>query len=554
MTMQLSEEFKRAIEQRALVRSSERVRIVNSAAGTPHKGAWLFDFRAVMLEPKWLDAYAEIFWEKHGHRYPFQVGGMETAGIPLVTAIVMKGVERKTPVNGFFIRKSRKREGLMKAIEGTLTNEPVILVDDLINSGDSILKQIEILEDVGAEVSAVFAVLCFRASESYNHLRQKGALVEWLFTLEDFGLPLQKTVDRISREFSVVWRKKPTNQPSFEYVIQKSAPVADDKRVYRGTDSGSMQALEQTTGDIAWSFEIGKHPFGKGIFSSPALHEGILYFGAYDGNVYALEAESGAMRWKFEEADWVGSSPAIAANLGLLYIGLEFGLLNKRGGIAAIEMKSGKKTWEDRTPALTHGSPLYIQEEGLVVVGSNDGVVYAYDAKTGTKKWTYQTGGDIKTRPAYSPEHRLVYVPSMDSKLYALAAADGSPRWALQTGSGIYSNPLVLKNSVYMASLDKTLYRLDAESGREQATFETGGRIFASPVFADSSLWIGSNDGKLYELDPETLKQRGSFQCSERIVNAVAYNGATRRLFVPTVANELYCLERKASEAAPSTH
>ena len=102
-----------------------------------------------MLEPKWLDAYAEIFWEKYAHLYPFQVGGLETAGIPLVAAIVMKGVERGTPVNGFFMRKSRKREGLMKIIEGTLTNDPVILVDDLINTGQVFGSKLEILEDIG---------------------------------------------------------------------------------------------------------------------------------------------------------------------------------------------------------------------------------------------------------------------------------------------------------------------------------------------------------------------------------------------------------------------
>src|SRR6185436_914631 len=101
---------------------------------------------------------------------PFQVGGMETAGIPLVAAIVMKSLERGTPVNGFYIRKSRKRQGLLKYIEGTLTNEPVILVDDLINSGTSVNKQIAILRDAGMKVSEIFVLLAFREDAAYSFL------------------------------------------------------------------------------------------------------------------------------------------------------------------------------------------------------------------------------------------------------------------------------------------------------------------------------------------------------------------------------------------------
>lgn len=542
--MSLREELKQVIAKRVFVRSSEHVRIVyTGASGNPRPASWLFDFRAVMLEPRWLDAYAEIFWEKYAYLYPFQVGGLETAGIPLVAAIVMKGVERGTPVNGFFIRKSRKREGLMKVIEGTLTKEKIILVDDLINTGGSFWKQIEILEDVGAPVSHVFAILAFREPEAYVPAKEKNIDVNWLFTLLDFGVPLLQGVLK-QNKFDVVWRRGAA-APSFEHIVQKSAPVLDEKNIYVGTDAGTFFAIDQQMGNVVWSFDIEKYPYGKGIFSSPVLHGGVVYFGAYDGNVYALDAKTGALRWKYSEADWVGSSPALAPDLGFLFIGLEFGLWKKHGGIVALDLKTGKKIWSDRTPALTHGSPFYIKEEELVVIGSNDGAVYAYDSKTGKRKWLYQCGSDIKTRPAYDSKRRLVLVPSMDSKLYALAVQDGSVQWAFQTGAGIYSNPLVSNNVVYIASLDKTLYKIDLETGREQASFETGGRIFASPVLAENSLFIGSNDGKLYELDPETLKQRGSFQATERIVNAVAYNSKTKHLFVPTVANELYCLKRK---------
>lgn len=540
------DDFKHAIQKEVFIHARPDTKIVRSTSnGNAESMPWIMDFRALILQAKWLDRYAEIFWEKYAHSYPFQVGGLESASIPLVAAIVMKSVARGTPINGFFIRKSRKREGLLKQIEGTLTKDPIILVDDLINSGGSFYKQILVLEPFGVPVRDIFAIVAFREPAAYELARTKNITVSWLFTLADFGEKLlpARAPQIPAEHFHIEW-KFAAPSPSYEYVVQKSAPVIDENNVYFGTDMGSLYALRQGDGSVLTSFDIGKHPPGKGIFSTAALAHNTIYFGAYDGNVYAIDTQTSARKWKFENADWIGSSPALAPDLGLVFIGLEFGLFRKRGGIAAIDIHTGTLRWSDRTSALTHGSPLYIPEENLVVIGSNDGVIYAYEAKSGTRKWTYQTGGDIKTRPAYDPKRRTVLVPSMDSKLYILSAKDGAPLSAFQTGAGIYSNPLVSDDSVFIASLDKTLYRVDLETGRARWEYTTGGRIFASPVVADGSVWIGSNDGRLYEINPDDGKLHRFHQFSERVINPIAYNATTQRFFVTTVANELFCLRR----------
>ncbi len=535
------------------MRASADKRITYAGDGTPLEMPWIFDFRAIMLEAKWLDTYAELFWGRFAHKYPFQVGGLETAAIALVAAVVMKGNERGTPVNGFFIRKSRKREGLMKQIEGTLTEDPIILVDDLINTGSSLRRLLLVHESLEKHVSDMFVILSFRAMDAYAFAAEKGTTVSSLFALTDFGMAMMPThAPEIPRAaFVEAWKFSPGGA-GFEYVVQKSAPIADDTCVYFGTDSGTFFAVHQKDGSVAWRFDIGKHPSHKGIFSSPALYNGVVYFGAYDGNVYALNSENGAEIWKNSDADWIGSSPAIAPDLGLLFIGLEFGIFRKRGGIAALDLKTGVRRWTDRTPALTHGSPLYIREENMVVIGSNDGVVYAYEAASGRRLWTFQTSGDVKTRPAYDAPRRQIIVPSMDTRVYALAAHSGAVQWALETGGPIYSNPLVVGDVAYITSLDKSLYAIDCASGNKLWEFATNGRIFATPVVAEGSLWIGSNDGRLYEIDPESGKLRTFHQLTERIVNAIAWNPVAKALFVPTVANELYCIHKKTEGSATS--
>jgi orotate phosphoribosyltransferase len=61
--------------------------------------------------------------------YEYQISGLETAAIILVTGMAME-----TGMNGFYIRKSRKKHGLYNMIEGRLSDAPVIIVDDLMNS------------------------------------------------------------------------------------------------------------------------------------------------------------------------------------------------------------------------------------------------------------------------------------------------------------------------------------------------------------------------------------------------------------------------------------
>ena len=542
------EDLRSAIAKTALVREKDGAIIIGNE-NTGNRESWLFDFRALMLQPKWIDRYAEVFWEHYEDQLPFQVGGMETAGIPLVTAIIMKGVERGTPVNGFFIRKSRKRQGLLKAVEGTLTDEKIILVDDLINSGQTLNRQIDVLRDLDKTVSDIFVMLAFRTDEAYAHFGEHGVRVRHLFTLKDFGIPLLRPRGpEIQQEtFDVVWHYKGP-APSFHVVTHKSGPTLDGGRVYVGHDDGTMRALDSETGSVVWEFTVRGFPGGKAILSTPRVHDGVVYFGAYDGNVYALQATTGEKIWEYGDADWIGSSPDISIQDGLLFIGLEFGLFKRSGGIAALDLKTGIPKWTAYHTNMTHASPLYIQQESMVVIGSNEGVLYAYDAPSGQLRWRYATGGDIKMSAAYAPRQRAVLFGSMDGKMYAVSAQDGTPLYAKEADAGIYSTPLVYNNAAYFASLDKKLYAVELGTWKERFVFTTNGRIFSSPVVAENSVWIGSNDGRLCEVDPETGVLKSFFQASERVLSKLAYDAAKKRFYIITVANQVYCLARKTTQ------
>lgn len=540
--------------------------------------AWLFDFRRVLMNGKNADLISDIFYEQLKDEYPFQLSTIEIAGVPLMMSLMHKFYQNgHTDINAFFIRKSRKKTALMRMIEGEIQSEKkIILVDDIMNRGNSFWRQVEVLDSLGYTINTVWSILRYRDLPYYKRFTDRGITVKSLFTLNDFTKALGPRVknfelwDRTppSMPFEAKWIFK-SPRPSYNYVVQKSQPVLDDEKIYFGSDNRTFWAINQNEGSVAWQFAVGPHVNKKSIFSSPVLYKDLVIFGSYDGNVYALERKTGEKRWVSFEADWVGSSPAVAKDLGLVFVGLEFGLFRRHGGIVALNANTGETVWIDDThPAYTHSSPCYIEGHQQVAIGSNDGRVRLYNAQSGIKLWEFATEGgkvfdhesnagfgkgDIKESFAYDPKRDYLVFGSIDGSLYILRRKTGEFAHRYECLFGIHSTPLIYRGRVYFTSVDKHLYCIDLDTFA--LVFKKnldGTRIFSSPVIINGKLYVGTNAARLHELSPETGEQLGYFQARERITNSVVYDKENDTYYLPTYANEIICLKRRPQAEAES--
>lgn len=514
---------------------------------------WLFDFRRVLLKPKVLRAVTTLFLNNFKNVLPFQIGGIEVAAIPLITGLAMALSEQGYEVNAFFIRKSRKKDGMLKMIEGNVTDEKIILVDDIINTGKSFVRQVEIAEALGKKIYAVFSILRFKEEAYYSYFHERDIKVISLFTLDDFkdslGTSLfayrnAKDDTLVPMPFTAEWYFK-SEGADFFHVIPKSQPTLDDECLYFGSDSGTLWSLNQKDGSVAWKRQIGFAPNAKHIFSSPAIHDDLLYIGAHDGNFYCLNAVDGGKKWMFAEADWVHSSPCIAEDLGLVIVGLELGWWHKKGAVVALDLRTGEKKWDYQIGAYVSASPVYCKERSMVLCGANNGALYALDAQRGTLVWSFQTGGDIKGRATIDHTKNIAVFGSLDSHIYIVRLSDGKLIHKIAVDGGVLSDPVIHNNFVYITSLDKYIYCIDIRSGVIVWKFYARARIFSSPIFVEGKIYFGSNDARWYELDPNTGKETAFFQAVERITTATIYNPKTKRFFLPTFANEIYCLSKK---------
>ncbi len=94
------------------------------------------------------------------------LGGLTMGADPITLAVAMSSsmAGDNPPVQAFVVRKEPKGHGRGKRIEGNfITEQPVVVVDDVITTGGSTLKAIEAIEQEGGKVA--FALILVDRSE-----------------------------------------------------------------------------------------------------------------------------------------------------------------------------------------------------------------------------------------------------------------------------------------------------------------------------------------------------------------------------------------------------
>lgn len=149
-----------------------------------------------------MDCLADMFIYKVereiGH-FNFQIAGLETASTPMLTGIPILSRKYGININAFSIRKEPKEYGLKNWTEGIRDpNYPVLLVDDLCNSANSLLKAYDIISHLGMEpLNYSFTIVNktnredenkIKFDKYFNHYGVNNMNFLYLYTLDDFGL------------------------------------------------------------------------------------------------------------------------------------------------------------------------------------------------------------------------------------------------------------------------------------------------------------------------------------------------------------------------------
>jgi outer membrane protein assembly factor BamB len=513
---------------------AEPGRVMRSKSGRDFK--WLFDFRPLLLDARMASIVAELFWEEMAPVYknqPFQLAAMEIAGIPMMSAILQGGMERGIATNGLIIRKKRKKNGSFQVIEGKNAGLPVVLVDDSLNSGQSIRQGALQLAQDGLKAATAFVIVDFKSTLGVKWAAEAGIEVKSLFSPADFGLTFKAThVPKTN--YQVVWTfASPT--PKLDFAVAKSSPVLHGGNILFGSDSGTFWCLERKTGRIVWWHRV-QDKTGKGIISSPALDGDRVYFGAYDGTLHCRDARTGAAFWVRKNCEWIGSSPCVTADA--VYVSLEW-RGDPGGALCRIDKATGDIVWRYDVKKQLHGSPVVTPDGRMVVMGTNDCTMVALDAQTGTLLNKTDVGGPIKYHAALWGDCAVMC--AFDA-IYVWNFVTGDILFHLETDDINYSRPLIVGDRAFVGSADHNLYVIDLAAMRVEEIINVGEKIHSSPALVDNVVYFGTSAGELIGLDPLNLTILERLQFPERLTNTLISDGDL--WFVYAFDNKLWAIRK----------
>lgn len=177
----LSEE----IYDMALV-SAEQEGIIDPEGGEVD---WLLDMRIPLLDGSIASRLGDLIADRVRMTGCRQVAGYGFGGNAMVCATIH--ADGYPHLLGGFIRLQRKPHGRRRLIEGPLDPHlPVVLLDDLLNSGATALRALHQLRSEGFQVVGFFTIFEFTWGNGRQRLEKEGL---WVDTLMELALNQKNT-------------------------------------------------------------------------------------------------------------------------------------------------------------------------------------------------------------------------------------------------------------------------------------------------------------------------------------------------------------------------
>ena len=117
--------------------------------------------------------------------HPRAVGGLTLGADPVAYAIAAAATRAGMELDAFTVRKEQKAHGTGRLIEGPFPeNGAVVVVEDVITTGESALRAIDSIRNAGATILGVLAVVD-RQEGGKERLQEAGLIVQSLATAQE---------------------------------------------------------------------------------------------------------------------------------------------------------------------------------------------------------------------------------------------------------------------------------------------------------------------------------------------------------------------------------
>lgn len=278
---------------------------------------------------------------------------------------------------------------------------------------------------------------------------------------------------------------------------------------------------------LAWQLDTGGE-----LYSAPTIANGILYVTSKSGVLHAIEALSGEELWTHEVTSYVTrATPAVVD--GTVYVGGGF-------SFSALDAATGEERWTIPLQYGGHASPTV--RDGVVVVSSQQGWLFALKTETGEVAWRLPTEGIVFGAAAIT--ERAVIYGTDEGILYSVDKQTGTLDWRISLPGAIYATPVVIDNTILATTQAGEIHAVDRTSGDRVWTANQGS---AQPPATNGDIVVlSASDGGVYGLDLATGERRWLYPSGKQAMSAPVIAG---NLAIVGTGNSLMALDLGTGEA-----
>lgn len=262
----------------------------------------------------------------------------------------------------------------------------------------------------------------------------------------------------------------------------KAAPAVRDGAVYVGDVQGTFHCVGAAHGKQRWTMTT------RGEIQSPAnFAQDRILFGSYDHHLYCVTSD-GKLVWQCKTREKLHGAPAVAGER--IFVG------GCDQNLHMVDLAKGQEL--SVIPLGGHIGASVAVAGDLLYVGSMANQFLAVDWKKGAILWQFEAKRGAQ--PFYSSAavtDELVIAGSRDKHLRAWQRQTGKEVWAFATKGRVDSSPVVVGQRVVVGSLDGHLYVLDLTRGTELARFELGA-IAGSPAVGGQCIVVATFAGEIH--------------------------------------------------------
>ena len=185
----------------------------------------------------------------------------------------------------------------------------------------------------------------------------------------------------------------------------------------------ALIVVSEQTGSVLWQQTLPARDGPIGGHYYLCSTDGLVYINDA-GSLEAYTATAGTLQWQRAIAPEYG----INVEHGVLYVESSLGYPQGQSSVYALNAHTGKTIWNVvLTQNLYSSSPAFAN--GILYVGSVEGILLALNASNGQTLWTASLGTNNAIITAPVVDHGMVFVEGDSTGLYAFNATTGKERW-----------------------------------------------------------------------------------------------------------------------------